>query len=78
MSIDSLGVNICAYTPLPIYKIGNELSLDSIRTKTWNESTYVFRGFYYDQDIWVATPNERSTNKVQPYVFKEKNEKPKK
>lgn len=71
-TIDSLEVNICGHSPLLIYKIGKLVELDTIKTKEWNESNYVFRGFVADYDIWIASPSWKSKRKTTPYVFKEK------
>jgi len=75
-TIDPLEVNLCAYSPLLIYKIEKQVQLDSARTQAWNESNYVFRGFDYNQDIWVANPSWKSKRKIRPYVFKEKGAEP--
>lgn len=74
-TIDSLSTTLGSYSPSLIYRLSNNIRLDSTLSREWNKENYVFRGYVYDEDIIVAHPShfgKYPKKEFKPYVFKEK------
>jgi hypothetical protein len=65
--IDSLKVEVAGYAPFSVYRMGEEITLDSSQTAGYNRLNYLWLGFEVDEEVKILHPVEGGN----PYVLVE-------